>query len=223
MEKVMQKDQETLKKLAAEKALEFIESESIIGVGTGSTVNYFIESLAKIKHKIDAAVASSKASADRLRALGIPIADLNSTGGISLYVDGADEVNSAKQMIKGGGGALTGEKIVASAAKQFVCIVDSSKQVDILGSFPVALEVIPMARSLVGREIVKLGADPVYRRGFITDYGNVILDVHNLKILEPIKMEELLSTLPGVVTCGIFAKRPAEIVIVASQAGIQVL
>src|SRR3990167_4040318 len=216
-------NQDKLKRAAAEYALQFVESDRIVGVGTGSTINHFIDLLAKMKGKIEGAVASSLATKKRLTEAGIRVLDLNSTGDIPLYIDGADEVNSAKQMIKGGGGALTGEKILAAAAKKFICIVDASKQVDLLGKFPVALEVIPMARSLVGREIVKLGADPAYRRGFVSDYGNVILDVHNLKILEPIKIEELLSTLPGVVTCGIFAKRPAEIVIVASQAGIQVL
>ena len=216
------KDQEALKKSAAEKALDYIESGSIVGVGTGSTVNFFIEALTKVKNKIEATVASSKATAERLKALGFSVIDLNSAGDIPLYVDGADEVNPAKQMIKGGGGALTGEKIVANAAKKFICIIDASKQVDLLGTFPVALEVIPMARSLVGREIVKLGADPAYRRGFVSDYGNIIIDVHNLKILEPIKMEEILSSLPGVVTCGIFAKRLADVVITAGQSGIQI-
>lgn len=213
---------EKLKQQAAEAALQFVENDMVVGVGTGSTVNYFIEALAKIKGKIDGAVASSLETKKRLQALGIPVLDLNAVGNVPLYVDGADEINSHKQMIKGGGGALTGEKIIASSAEKFICIVDESKQVELLGSFPVALEVIPMARGLIGRRIVKMGADPEYRQGFISDYGNIIIDVHNLKILEPLKMEEQLTNLVGVVTCGIFAKRTADIMIVAGEAGIKV-
>jgi len=213
---------EKLKQQAAEAALQFVENDMVVGVGTGSTVNYFIEALAKIKGKIDGAVASSLETKKRLQALGIPVLDLNAVGNVPLYIDGADEINSHKQMIKGGGGALTGEKIIASSAEKFVCIVDESKQVELLGNFPVALEVIPMARGLVGRQIVKMGADPEYRQGFISDYGNIIIDVHNLKILEPLKMEEQLTNLVGVVTCGIFAKRTADMVIVAGEAGIKV-
>lgn len=213
-------NQDKLKRAAAEYALQFVESDMIVGVGTGSTINHFIELLAKMKSKIEGAVASSLATKKRLIEVGIPVLDLNSTGDIPLYIDGADEVNSAKQMIKGGGGALTGEKILAAAAKKFICIVDASKQVDLLGKFPVAVEVIPIARSLVGRAIVKLGADPEYRQGFVSDYGNVILDIYNLPLLEPIKMEEQLNNLPGVVCCGIFAKRPADQIIVASESGV---
>ncbi len=216
-------NQDQLKLQAAEAALSYIESGSIVGVGTGSTVNYFIDGLAKMKGKIDGAVISSLATKERLQSHGIPIIDLNSAGDIPLYVDGADEVNQAKQMVKGGGGALAGEKIVAAAAKKFICIVDESKQVDLLGSFPVPIEVIPMARSLVARQLVKLGGDPAYRRGFVSDYGNVILDVHNLSVLEPVKLEEALSQLPGVVTCGLFAKRPADVVLVAGADGVVTL
>lgn len=216
-------NQDQLKQQAAEAALAYVEPGSVVGVGTGSTVNHFIDGLAKMKGKIDGAVISSLATKERLQSHGIPIIDLNSAGDIPLYVDGADEVNEAKQMIKGGGGALTGEKIVAAAAKKFICIVDQSKQVDLLGEFPLPIEVIPMARSLVARQLVKLQGDPVYRRGFVSDYGNVILDVHNLKILEPAKLEETLSVLPGVVTCGLFAKRPADVVLVAGSSGVTTL
>ena len=209
--------QDQLKQRVAEAALDYIKPGMVIGVGTGSTVNCFIDTLAKVKSKIDGAVVSSYATKERLTKLGIPIVELNEVGDIPLYVDGADEVNAYKQMIKGGGGALTGEKIVAGAAKQFVCIVDQSKVVDVLGQFPVPLEVIPMARSLIGRQIVKLGADPAYRQGFTSDYGNIIIDVHNLTINEPCKMEEALSSLPGVVTCGIFANRCADVVLVAAE------
>jgi ribose 5-phosphate isomerase A len=181
--------QNEMKKNAAIAALEFITAGSVIGVGTGSTVNYFIDALVEVKNKIDAAVASSKASADRLQKLGIPIIEANSADEIVIYVDGADEINAHMQMIKGGGGALTGEKIVASIAKQFICIADQSKKVEILGKFPVAVEVIPLARSYVAREIVKLGGSPTYRQDFISDYGNVILDVYNLQLLDPLKME----------------------------------
>jgi len=212
-------NQEALKKTAALAAIDYIEHGSVIGVGSGSTVNCFIDALKSVRGKIDGAVASSTASAERLKALSIPLLDLNSISGIPLYVDGADEINSFKQMIKGGGGALTREKIIASASKKFICIVDQSKQVDILGKFPVAVEVIPMARSYVAREIVKLGGDPVYRLGFTTDNGNVILDVHNLKILNPLEMERKLNNIAGVVENGIFAARPADMVLVATSGG----
>ncbi len=202
------------KRAAAEKAIQFIEEDTIIGVGTGSTVNYFIAALQPIKQKIEGAVASSIATADQLKAMGIPLLDLNSVSTLALYVDGADEINPAKQMIKGGGGALTREKIIATVAKKFVCIVDVSKQVDILGAFPVAVEVIPMARSYVARQIVQLGGDPVYREGFVTNNGNIILDVYNLKLLDPKSIEEKLKSIVGVVESGIFAKRTADVVIV---------
>jgi len=206
-------DKEAGKKAAAEAALDLIQDDMVIGVGSGSTVAYFIEALKKVRQKIDGAVASSVATANQLKALSIPLLDLNSVIELPLYIDGADEINSANQMIKGGGGALTREKIIATVAKKFVCIVDKSKQVDLLGAFPVAIEVIPMARSYVARQIVQLGGDPVYREGFITDNGNVILDVYNLKLLEPRVMEEKLKNIVGVVESGIFAKRTADLVV----------
>lgn len=212
--------QETLKQSAAHAALDYIEQDMVIGVGSGSTVNYFIDALKTIKNKIEGAVASSNQTAEKLKAVGIPLYDLNTVGELPLYIDGADEINSAKQMIKGGGGALTREKIIACASKKFICMADQSKQVDLLGSFPVAIEVIPMARSFVAREIVKLGGTPAYRQGFVTDNGNVILDVHNLKILDPIMLEKLLNNIPGVVTNGIFAMRPADILLLATDKGV---
>lgn len=213
-------NQNALKKLAAEAALSYIEHGMVIGVGSGSTVDYFIESLQSVKSKIDGAVATSNATAEKLTALSIPLYDLNSVTELPLYVDGADEINSAKQMIKGGGGALTREKIVAAVAKKFICIADQSKKVDLLGTFPVAIEVIPMARSYVARQIVKLGGDPVYRQGFITDNGNVILDVFNLKILDPVDLEQKLNNIVGIVTNGIFAMRPADKLLLATPQGI---
>jgi ribose 5-phosphate isomerase A len=214
-------DQDSLKKAAARAALEFIEHGTVLGVGSGSTVNFFIDELASVKGKIEAAVASSQASAERLKALSIPLTDLNSVSELPLYVDGADEINSAKQMIKGGGGALTREKIVAAVAKKFVCIADQKKRVDLLGEFPVAIEVIPMARSYVAREIVKLGGDPEYRQGFVTDNGNVILDIYNLKILDPLGLERTLNNIVGVVTNGIFAMRPADVLLLATSNGVE--
>jgi ribose 5-phosphate isomerase A len=213
--------QNDLKKAAALAALKFVEDNVIIGVGTGSTINYFIDALNDIKHRIEGAVASSKVTAEKLKAHKIPVLDLNTVNEISVYIDGADEINKHLQMIKGGGGALTGEKIIASVAKKFICIADQSKKVDLLGRFPVPVEVISMARSYVGREIVKLGGDPVYRPGFVSDYGNVILDIHNLEILEPIKLEETLNNITGVVTNGLFAKRPADLLLLATTEGIQ--
>lgn len=206
-------DKESGKKAAAEAAIEFIKDDMIIGVGTGSTVNYFIDALKSVRQKIEGAVASSVETANRLKALSIPLIDLNSVIELPIYVDGADEINSAKQMIKGGGGALTREKIIATISKKFICIADRSKQVDLLGQFPVAVEVLPMARSYVARQIVQLGGDPVYREGFVTDNGNVILDVFNLKLLEPRAMEEKLKSIVGVIDSGIFAKRTADVVL----------
>lgn len=214
-------DQNTMKKAVAEAALKYIENDMIIGVGSGSTVHYFIDALRAVKGKIEAAVASSTTTAEKLKALSIPVLDLNSVNELKLYVDGADEINAAKQMIKGGGGALTREKIVAAVAEKFVCIVDQTKKVDVLGHFPVAVEVIPMARSYVAREIVKLGGDPVYRQGYVTDNGNVILDVYNLKILGAIALEQKLNNIVGVVTNGIFAMRPADVVLMATENGVQ--
>ncbi|WP_462321874.1 ribose-5-phosphate isomerase RpiA [Halochromatium sp.] len=210
--------QDELKKQAAEAALSHVEG-GVIGVGTGSTVNHFIDFLATIKGRIDGAVSSSEVSSQRLQAHGIPVLDLNATGGLSLYVDGADESNKALQLIKGGGGALTREKIVAAASERFVCIADESKLVPVLGGFPLPVEVIPMARSYVARELVKLGGNPVWREGFTTDNGNLILDVHGLQIMEPMALEQQINNLAGVVTVGIFAIRPADLLILGSAEG----
>ena len=207
-------EKEARKKAVAEAALTLIEPGIVIGVGSGSTVRYFIDALQSIKHKIEGAVASSVETANRLKAIGIPLVDLNAVSELTLYVDGADEINAAKQMIKGGGGALTREKIAATVAKQFVCIVDSSKQVDLLGTFPVAVEVIPMARSLVARALVQLGGSPVYRNGFVTDNHNVILDVYHLPLVDPKRMESTLKGMVGVVESGIFAQRTADVLLV---------
>ncbi|MCL1074523.1 ribose-5-phosphate isomerase RpiA [Shewanella dokdonensis] len=215
--------QDELKKAVGWAALKYVESDSIVGVGTGSTVNHFIDALATIKADIEGAVSSSEASAARLKAAGIPVFDLNSVDSLSVYVDGADEINHHKEMIKGGGAALTREKIVAAVAKKFVCIVDESKQVDILGAFPLPVEVIPMARSYVARELVKLGGDPVYREGVITDNGNVILDVYNLKILDPKTLEKQINNIVGVVTVGLFAARGADTVLVGTQTGVNTI
>jgi len=214
-------DKEALKKAAAQAALEYVKDDMIVGVGTGSTVEYFIQALQSMKHRIEGAVASSVATASKLKALSIPLIDLNSVTELPLYVDGADEVNANRQMIKGGGGALTREKIIASVAKKFVCIADESKFVDLLGAFPVSVEVLPMARSYVARQIVFLGGDPVYREGFVTDNGNVILDVFHLKLLEPRVMEEKLKTMVGVVENGVFAKRTADVVLLAAESGVR--
>lgn len=214
---------EKLKQLAAEAALKYVQEDQIIGVGTGSTTNYFIDALATIKHKIDAAVASSKATEQRLRNAGIPVIDLNSVSTLSLYVDGADQANSVLQLIKGGGGALTREKIIASAAERFVCIVDENKTKDIFGSFPLPIEIIPMARSYVARQIVKLGGDPVYREGFTTDNGNIIIDVHNFKIEHPIELEKELNNITGVVCHGLFAIRSADILLIGTENGVRSL
>jgi len=212
-----------LKIRAAKAALAYIEDEMVIGVGTGSTVNFFIKELAAIKHRIDACVASSKATESLLRAEGIPVIDLNSVQELPVYIDGADEVNERGEMIKGGGGALTREKIVASVAKQFICIVDESKVVNRLGQFPLAVEVIPMARSYVARQLVKLGGDPEYREGFTTDNGNIILDVYNLTINTPISLEDSINIIPGVVENGLFAHRLADNILVASAEGLREL
>lgn len=211
---------DTYKIAAAKAALNTVEDDMIIGVGTGSTVNYFIDALASIKHRIEAAVASSKATELRLRALHIPVLDLNAVSELPLYIDGADEVTHHKDMIKGGGGAHTREKIIAHAAKKFICIVDESKVVKTLGNFPLAIEVIPMARSFVARELVKLGGDPEYREGFVTDNGNIILDVYNLSILTPIQLEDTINCIPGVIDNGLFAKRRADKVLIGGGAGV---
>jgi ribose 5-phosphate isomerase A len=211
-------NQDALKRQAAEAALAYVEG-GIIGVGTGSTVNHFIDCLATIKGRIEGAVSSSEVSTERMKGHRIPVLDLNAAGELSLYVDGADEANQQLQLIKGGGGALTREKIVAAASERFVCIADESKLVDVLGAFPLPVEVIPMARSYVARELVKLGGTPVWREGFVTDNGNLILDVHGLQIMEPIKLEQQINNLAGVVTVGIFALRPADVLILGSAAG----
>ena len=213
-------DQNAKKKAVAEAAIKYVEPDTIVGVGTGSTVNFFIDALAEIKHKIVGAVSSSDASTEKLKAHGIEVFSLNEVDSLSVYVDGADEVTEHKHMIKGGGAALTREKIVAAVAKTFVCIVDDTKQVPVLGKFPLPVEVIPMARSYVARELVKLGGDPVYREGVVTDNGNVILDVHNLNIINPREMEDAINSLAGVVTNGIFANRGADIVLVATGSGV---
>jgi len=212
----MQQDEQ--KKQAAQAALAYVEG-GIIGVGTGSTVNHFIDALATIKGRIDGAVSSSEVSTARLKGHGIPVYDLNGVGDLALYVDGADETNRQLQLIKGGGGALTREKIVAAASTRFVCIADETKLVDVLGRFPMPVEVIPMARSLVARQLVKLGGTPVWREGFVTDNGNLILDVQGLEILEPAKLEQQINNLVGVVTVGIFALRPADVLILGTPKG----
>lgn len=212
--------QDDKKKAAALAAIEYVKDGDIIGVGTGSTVNHFIAALAAKKHLIEGAVSSSEESTKRLEALGIEVFDLNSVDQFDIYVDGADEITEHKHMIKGGGAALTREKIVAAVAKQFICIIDDSKQVGVLGDFPLPVEVIPMARSYVARELVKLGGDPVYREGVVTDNGNVILDVYNLEILEPRTLEAQINQIVGVVTNGLFAQRGADIVLVASDDGV---
>lgn len=215
--------QDEMKKSAAIKALDFIKDDTIVGVGTGSTVNHFIDALASMKDRIIGAVSSSDESTKRLKAYGIEVFDLNNVDGIDVYVDGADEINKHMHMIKGGGAALTREKIIAAVAKKFVCIADSSKQVTLLGNFPLPVEVIPMARSYVAREIVKLGGDPVYRTGVVTDNGNVILDVHNLEIIDPLTLEKDLNALVGVVTNGLFANRAANMLIIGTQEGAKII
>jgi ribose 5-phosphate isomerase A len=212
-------NQDEMKKQAAQAALQYLGSGGVIGVGTGSTVNHFIDALAQVRHKIDGAVSSSEASTKRLKSHGIPVLDLNAAGELEVYVDGADESNHYLQLIKGGGGALTREKIVAAASKKFVCIADETKLVDILGRFPLPVEVIPMARSYVARELVRLGGTPVWRENFVTDNGNLILDVHNLEIMEAIKLEQQINNIAGVVTVGIFALRPADVLILGTPSG----
>ncbi|MDO6461769.1 ribose-5-phosphate isomerase RpiA [Granulosicoccaceae sp. 1_MG-2023] len=207
------------KKAAAEAALKYVRPGNLIGIGTGSTANYFIDALADLRNDIPGAVPSSEASAERLKAVGIEVLDLNTTGPLPLYVDGADEANPQLHLIKGGGAALTREKIVAGASTQFVCIADDSKRVDVLGSFPLPVEVIPMARSFVARELVKLGGDPEYREGCITDNGNIILDVHNMAITDACALEAAINQIPGVVTNGLFAARPADVLILGHADG----
>ena len=216
-------DANALKKAAAEAALQFVKDDTVVGVGTGSTVNHFIEALAARKARIEATVASSEASTTRLRALHIPVKELNDTDGCDVYVDGADEVTEHLAMIKGGGAALTREKIVAQASRRFVCIADQSKLVPILGKFPLPVEVIPMARSFVARELVKLGGMPQLRDGVTTDNGNLILDVRGLTILNPVELETAINQIPGVVTNGIFARRPADVLLLATPEGVRTI
>ncbi|WP_444943026.1 ribose-5-phosphate isomerase RpiA [Microbulbifer sp. ZKSA006] len=219
--------QDELKQATARAAIDYIaprlEDNSIVGVGTGSTANFFIDYLAEIKGTFDGTVASSEASAERLKSHGIPVYELNAVDSIQFYIDGADETNPALELIKGGGAALTREKIVAACSEEFICIADESKWVEVLGAFPLPVEVIPMARSLVARELVKLGGDPVYRQGVITDNGNAILDVYNLQIDNPTALEETINNITGVVTNGIFAKRSADILLLGSSAGVKTI
>ncbi len=211
--------QDELKKLVAKEATKYIKPEIVLGVGTGSTVNFFIEELAEFKDKITTVVSSSEGSTKRLKELGFDVVDLNYAGEIDVYIDGADECNKHRELIKGGGAALTREKICVAAAKEFICIIDESKEVSTLGEFPLPVEVIPMARSYVARELTKLGGQPVYREQTITDNGNVILDVYNLKIDNPIKLESQINQITGVVTNGLFAAKPANVVITAKKDG----
>ena len=219
--------QDELKKAVAKAAIDYIaprlDSDSVIGVGTGSTANFFIDMLAELKTEFEGAVASSEATAERLKSHGIPVYDLNSVSGLEFYVDGADETNERLELIKGGGAALTREKIVAAVAKTFICIADDSKMVGILGAFPLPVEVIPMARSHVGREIVRLGGDPVYREGVVTDNGNIIIDVHNMDISQPIRVEEQLNNIVGVVTTGLFARRRADLLLLGTKDGVKTI
>lgn len=213
-----------MKKIAAQAALQFVKPDMIVGVGSGSTVNCFIEALGTLKDQIKGAVAASKNSEELLRQQGIEVFSTNDVSGLDIYVDGADEINPQKMMIKGGGAALTREKIVAALAKNFICIVDSSKQVDVLGStFPLPIEVIPMARSQVARKLVTLGGAPEYREGVVTDNGNIILDVHNFAIMNPVEMEKELNNIAGVVTNGVFALRPANTVIIGTPDGAKII
>jgi len=216
-------DQNAKKQQVAQAALAYVESDTIIGVGTGSTADLFIDALASIKGRIEGTVASSERSAQRLRSHGIAVFDLNAVNEISVYIDGADEANRHLHLIKGGGGALTREKIVAAVSKKFVCIADDSKLVDVLGKFPLPVEVIPMARSFVARELVKLGGEPIYRDGFVTDNGNIILDVYHLQISEPVKLESEINQITGVVTNGLFARKPADVLLLGSNDGVKVI
>ncbi|MGL1832548.1 ribose-5-phosphate isomerase RpiA [Rhodocyclaceae bacterium SMB388] len=213
--------QDELKKAAAMVALEYVEDESVVGVGTGSTVNHFIDGLGQIRDRIAGAVSSSEESTARLAALGIPVIDLNDVTNLPVYVDGADEIDDGFNMIKGGGGALTREKIVAEIATRFICICDASKRVSFLGRYPLPVEVIPMARALVERELRRLGGEPVLRANFMTDNGNLILDVHGLRITAPAELESEINQIPGVVTNGLFARRGADLLLLASESGVE--
>ena len=219
----MTQTQDEQKREVAQAAIQHIPIGSIVGVGTGSTANYFIDELAKVKHKIDGAVASSDDTAQRLKSHHIQVLELNSVSEIPVYVDGADEITEHLHMIKGGGGALTREKIVAATAKKFICVADQSKLVNVLGEFPLPIEVIPMARSYVARELVRLGGHPVLREEFTTDNGNIILDVHGLKILNPAELEMDLNHITGIVTNGLFAKRGANMLILGTNNGVRII
>ena len=216
-------NQQEKKLLAAKASLDYVRSGSVVGVGTGSTVNEFIDLMPSIMDRIEAVVSSSRQSTERMENLDIEVSTLNATGDIDVYIDGADEATKHMHLIKGGGGALTREKIVAGASRKFVCIIDDSKQVGMLGGFPLPVEVIPMAQSFVARKMVKIGGQPIWREGFVTDNGNHILDVHNLQITNPLEMESRINEIPGVVTVGIFAHRPADVLIVASDTGVKVM
>jgi ribose 5-phosphate isomerase A len=213
--------QDELKQKVAEAALEYVKGYPILGIGTGSTTRLFINCLADIKQDIEGTVSSSNASTEQLRKLGIPVLELNDVGTLDVYVDGADEINPQKQLIKGGGAALTREKIIAGASRKFICIADDTKYVDVLGKFPLPVEVIPMARSFVARELVKLGGQPVWRENCTTDNGGQILDVWNLSILNPLEMEQVINNIPGVITVGIFAMRPADVVLLGGAGGVR--
>jgi len=215
--------QDELKKAVGWAALKYVQPGTVVGVGTGSTASHFIDALATIKHEIEGAVSSSDESTRKLKEYGIPVFDLNSVDELPVYVDGADEIDHHMHMIKGGGAALTREKIISAVADTFICIADESKQVDLLGRFPLPVEVIPMARSYVARELVKLGGDPVYRDGVVTDNGNVILDVHNLRILDPVKLEQQINAIVGVVTNGLFAARGADVLLLGSKDGVKTI
>ena len=215
--------QQMQKQQVAEAALAWVRPDNVLGVGTGSTVNCFIDALAASGIRIEAAVSSSEATTQRLQSLGIHVRELNLAGTLDVYVDGADEFDSYRRLIKGGGGALTREKIVAGASRKFVCIVDESKKVGVLGKFPLPIEVIPMARSYIARQLVAMGGQPELRDGFTTDNGNLILDVHNMDLVDPVAIEKAINNLPGVVTCGLFAIRPADVVLMASSKGVQEL
>jgi ribose 5-phosphate isomerase A len=216
-------NQDEQKRLAAKAALDYIEDGMTLGVGTGSTVNFLIELLPEIRNKIAAVVSSSNASTDRLQALGFEVSSLNDVGDIDLYIDGADEATKRFQLVKGGGGALTREKIIAGAARRFVCIVDETKLVGMLGKFPLPIEVIPMAQSFIARQMVKMHGQPILRHGFVTDNGNIILDVHNLQITNPLELETRINQMPGVVTVGIFAHRPADVLLIGTPTGVRTL
>jgi len=214
-------NQEQLKRQVAEAALPFVDDDSVIGVGTGSTVNQFIQVLQDSRKPLEAAVSSSEATTRLLKSAGYHVLDLNAAGSLDVYIDGADEFDRHKRLIKGGGGALTREKIIAGASRRFICIADASKEVQVLGRFPLPVEVIPMARSFVARKLIGLGGQPEWREDFVTDNGNWILDVHNLDLVDPVRMEQAINNLPGVVTCGLFAIRSADTVLVATDKGVE--